>query len=125
MGKGQMLEDLPNAAFVVGYVDASWTLGADATAQMICRILNQMKREGVDEVIPRRTEEEKRSMTEEPLLKLQSTYVKKAKDALPKAGSTGQWKARSYYYKDIMMAWYGDMLRLIALRHPRIVYLAS
>ncbi|KAI6898198.1 monooxygenase [Hortaea werneckii] len=115
--KGQMLEDLPNAAFVVGYVDASWTLGADATAQMICRILNQMKREGVDEVIPRRTEEEKKSMTEEPLLKLQSTYVKKAKDALPKAGSSGQWRARSYYYKDIMMAWFGDIKGGMEWRH--------
>lgn len=32
--KGVMLQDLPNAAFVIGYVDASWTLGADATAQV-------------------------------------------------------------------------------------------
>lgn len=28
MWKGVMLEDLPNSAYVVGYVDASWTLGA-------------------------------------------------------------------------------------------------
>ena len=107
--KGVMLEDLPNAAFVVGYVDASWTLGADATAQMMCRMFNQMRKEGVVEVIPRRTEEEKENMNEMPLLKLQSTYVKKAKDALPKAGDTGQWRARSFYYKDIMMAWFGDL----------------
>lgn len=107
--KGQMLEDLPNAAFVVGYVDASWTLGADATAQLICRMMNQMRKENVVEVIPRRTEEEKKYMTEEPLLKLQSTYVKKGKSALPKAGNSGQWRARSFYYKDIMMAWFGDI----------------
>lgn len=107
--KGSMLEDLPNAGYVFGYVDASWTLGADATAQLICRMLKQMRKEGVVEVIPRRSEYEKQHMMEEPLLRLTSTYVKKGKDVLPKAGATGQWRARSYYYKDIMMAWFGDI----------------
>lgn len=107
--KGLMLEDLPNAAFVFGYVDASWTLGADATAQMVCRILKRMRREGVVEVVPRRSAEEKQSMLEMPLLRLTSTYVRKAKDLMPKAGSMGQWRPRSYYYQDIMMAWFGDI----------------
>jgi cation diffusion facilitator CzcD-associated flavoprotein CzcO len=107
--KGVMLENLPNCAFVVGYVDASWTLGADATAQMVCRILNQMKKEGVVEVVPRRTAEEKASMQEAPLLRLSSTYIRSAKDILPKAANRGQWNARSYYFKDILMAWFGDI----------------
>ena len=107
--KGVMLEDLPNCAFVIGYVDASWTLGADATAQMVCRILKQMKKEGVVEVTPRRTEQEKASMEERPLLRLSSTYIRKARDVVPKAGDRGQWQARSYYFKDILMAWFGDI----------------
>ena len=107
--KGVMLEDLPNCAFVIGYVDASWTLGADATAQLVCRMLKQMRKEGVVEVVPRRTEEEKASMQEQPLLRLSSTYVKKARDIVPKAGDRGQWRARSYYFKDILMAWFGDI----------------
>jgi cation diffusion facilitator CzcD-associated flavoprotein CzcO len=107
--KGIMLEDLPNCAFVIGYVDASWTLGADATAQMVCRMLKQMDKEGVVEVVPRRTQEEKASMQETPLLRLSSTYIRRAKDILPKAGDRGQWKARSYYFKDILMAWFGDI----------------
>ena len=107
--KGVMLEDLPNCAFVVGYVDASWTLGADATAQMVCRILKQMGKEGVVEVIPRRTEEEKATMRELPLLRLSSTYIQKARDIVPKAADRGQWRARSYYFKDILMAWFGDI----------------
>ena len=51
--KGAMLQDLPNAAFVVGYVDASWTLGADVTALLICRLLNQMRKESTTVVVPR------------------------------------------------------------------------
>lgn len=107
--KGVMLEDLPNCAFVLGYVDASWTLGADATAQLVCRMLNQMSQEGAVEIVPRMNAEEKSSMKEMPLLNLTSTYVKKAGEILPRAGDRGQWRARSYYFKDIWMAWFGDI----------------
>lgn len=107
--KGVMFEDLPNAAYVIGYVDASWTLGADATAQMVTRIMNQMKKEGVLEVVPRCSPDEKKTMKEKPVLRLNSTYVKEGKSALPKAGDRGQWRPRSYYYEDILMAWFGDI----------------
>ena len=48
-------------------------------------------------------------MKDMPLLGLSSTYVMKARDVVPKAGDRGQWKARSYYFKDILMAWFGDI----------------
>ena len=107
--KGVMLEDLPNCAFVIGYVDASWTLGADATAQLICRMLKQMDKEGAVAIVARRSETEKQTMQERPLLRLSSTYIAKAKDALPRTGDRGQWQPRSYYFKDIWMAWFGDI----------------
>lgn len=107
--KGVMLEDLPNAAMTIGYVDASWTLGADATAQMVCRILKQMRKEGVSEVVPRCSEKQKSAMKEKPVLNLTSTYVKEGARVLPRAGDRGQWRPRSYYYEDILMAWYGDI----------------
>lgn len=107
--KGVMMEDLPNCAFVIGYVDASWTLGADATAQLVCRMLKQMDKEGVAEVTPRRTAHEKATMQEKPLLKLTSTYVRTGGSILPKAGDRGAWKARSYYFKDILIAWFGNI----------------
>lgn len=107
--KGVMIEDLPNTAFVVGYVDASWTLGADATAQLVTRMLNQMRKEGVVEVTPRRSAQEKQSMREAQMLRLNSTYVTKGKDAVPKAGNQGQWLPRRNYFKDILSAWYGDI----------------
>ncbi|KAF2209947.1 hypothetical protein CERZMDRAFT_46334 [Cercospora zeae-maydis SCOH1-5] len=107
--KGVMIQDLPNAAFVVGYVDASWTLGADATAQMTTRILNRMRKEGVVEVRPRLSEWDRENVKPANLLRLNSTYVQKGKDAVPKAGDRGQWLPRSNYFRDIMMAWFGDI----------------
>jgi cation diffusion facilitator CzcD-associated flavoprotein CzcO len=108
--KGVMLEDLPNAAMTIGYVDASWTLGADATAQMVCRILKRMRKEGVAEVVPRCSDDQKSVMKVKPVLNLTSTYIKAAgTSVLPKAGDRGQWAPRSYYYEDILMAWFGDI----------------
>jgi len=107
--KGMMLENLPNVSFVMGYVDASWTLGADATAQLQTRIINQMAKEGVVTVIPRQSADDQAHMKEKSILKLNSTYVEKGKHQLPKAGSRGQWAPRSTYLSDIWNAWYGDI----------------
>lgn len=107
--KGIMIEDLPNTAFVVGYVDASWTLGADATAQMTTRILNKMRQENAVEIIPRRSAYEKEHMREANILRLNSTYVTKGKNAVPKAGDQPQWLPRTNYFRDILMAWFGDI----------------
>ena len=68
-----------------------------------------MRKENVVEVVPRLPEDEKASLVEKPLLSLSSTYIQKAKDVVPKAADRGQWQARSYYYKDILMAWFGDI----------------
>jgi cation diffusion facilitator CzcD-associated flavoprotein CzcO len=107
--KTVMVQDLPNAAFVVGYVDASWTLGADATAQLVCRLLKQMEKEGAGAAIPRLEKGEEGKMKEVPMLRLQSTYVKRAKGALPKAGDGAQWRARSTYFRDLWEAKFGDL----------------
>lgn len=106
--KGCMLEGLPNAALAFGYTDASWTLGADATAQLVSRMLNKMAENNIRVVTPERTVEEVKNMPSHPFLNLNSTYVKKGGSGLPKAG-TNQWAARSFWYKDIFGAWYGDI----------------
>ena len=107
--KSVMMQDLPNAAFVVGYTDASWTLGADSTAQLICRLLKRMDKEKTPVVVPRLSNEEEKKMKIMPYLKLQSTYVQKAKNALPKAGDGAQWRARSTYFNDLWQAKFGDI----------------
>jgi len=107
--KGLMIEDLPNLAFSFGYVDASWTLGADASAQLVCRMLNKMSQEEVAVVTPRTTEQERKVMQPQSILRLNSTYVTKSSFLMPKSGDRGQWSPRSYYLRDIMNAWYGDI----------------
>lgn len=105
--KGVMMQDLPNLAFVIGYTNASWTLGADATALLVCRLINYMKKNGATSATPRVANPEKlKSM---PVLDLNSTYIAKAKGAMPKAGNMGPWKARSNYFVDYYNAKFGDI----------------
>jgi cation diffusion facilitator CzcD-associated flavoprotein CzcO len=107
--KTVMMQDLPNTAFVIGYVDASWTLGADATAQLICRLLRKMEREGARVVVPRLDKAEEGRMKVLPLLRLTSTYVQKGKDVLPKTADGPQWRPRTTYLKDLWEAKFGDL----------------
>lgn len=106
-----MIEGLPNAVFALGYVDASWTLGADATAQLAMRLLKRMKRDGAAAIVPRISAQEKDRLRDRPFLALSSTYVERGKNALPRAGNVAPWQPRSYYWKDLATAKWGNIQR--------------
>jgi cation diffusion facilitator CzcD-associated flavoprotein CzcO len=118
--KGVMLQDLPNSCIVFGYANASWTLGADATAQMVCRMLKHMDSNNFSAAIPRVQRGE--SLKPKPLLNLNSTYIEKAKGALPKAGNKGPWVPRTNYFVDYWVARCGNLtqnMEFIARGHDK------
>ncbi|KAL0259092.1 hypothetical protein SLS55_006597 [Diplodia seriata] len=105
--KGLMMQDVPNVAFVIGYTNASWTLGADATAQLVTRLIGHMRAKGITSAVPRiESPEDLKPM---PVLNLSSTYIHKAEGVLPKAGDKGPWVARKSYFTDIWNAKFGDI----------------
>ena len=106
--KGLMLQDLPNAAFVLGYANASWTLGADATAIHICRILRYMKDNNLAVVVPTMDDKEYTALSPRSPLTLSSTYVKVALDHLPKAADKAPWQPRGNYFTDLWEAKFGN-----------------
>jgi cation diffusion facilitator CzcD-associated flavoprotein CzcO len=106
--KGVMLQDFPNAAVVIGYTNASWTLGADATAQLLTRLMSHMHAHGYQAAIPRVQNPEK--MSTAPMLNLNSTYIASAIAVMPKTGSEGQWRPRTNYFSDMKEAKRGDVL---------------
>ncbi|KAE8149101.1 hypothetical protein BDV25DRAFT_168056 [Aspergillus avenaceus] len=101
---GIMVQDLPNAAFVIGYTNASWTLGADATAQFLCRLLKELKIRGAQAAVPRIDVATAKTMQPRRLLNLNSTYVTKAERDLPKAADRGPWLPRDNYLDDLKFA---------------------
>ena len=43
----------PNMVQTFGYINASWTLRADLTAEWVCRVLNHMEEFGFEQATPR------------------------------------------------------------------------
>ncbi|HEX6037904.1 NAD(P)/FAD-dependent oxidoreductase, partial [Longimicrobium sp.] len=97
--KGMMYSDVPNVASAFGYTNASWTLKCDLVAQHVCRLLNHMRRHGLVQVTPRRTDP---SLAEEPVLDFTSGYVRRALDSLPRQGSKAPWRLHQNYVKDLL-----------------------
>ena len=96
--KGMMLGGVPNLAFSFGYVNASWTLRADLTAEYVCRVINQMDKEGVSVCMP---QEDPAAEAEDDYIDFTSGYVQRALDRLPQQGKKAPWRNYQNYLLDI------------------------
>jgi cyclohexanone monooxygenase len=101
--KGMMLSDVPNLALCFGYVNASWTLKADLTAEYVCRLLRHMDRRGATIVVPRRDP----SVGVQPFLSFTSGYVQRASAILPKQGTRRPWQVHQNYFMDMLALRFG------------------
>ncbi|KAJ6036171.1 hypothetical protein N7540_000450 [Penicillium herquei] len=107
--RGMMLQDLPNAAYLFGYTNASWTPGVDATSVFVCRLLKEMKRLGMGTAVPRLGLKDAQDIKPRKMFGLTSTYVARAKNILPKAGDRAPWLPRESYFQDWKFAKSGDL----------------
>jgi len=105
MWKGMMMQDLPNAALVIGYTNNSWTLGADVTGILLCRLLKYLKKRNGAAIIPRVPKS--MHLEQRRMLELSSTYISKAEDELPRTAHAWPWQPRNNYLLDIIHAMYG------------------
>ncbi|KAJ5898402.1 hypothetical protein N7504_008690 [Penicillium tannophilum] len=113
--RGMMFQDLPNAVFLFGYANASWTLGADATSFFICRLLKEMDGRVALAAVPRLDPVEARSMQPRRFMGLNSTYVLKAQAHLPKASDREIWRPASNYFDGMRFARKGSLEGLVLL----------
>ncbi|KAF2761652.1 putative flavin-binding monooxygenase [Pseudovirgaria hyperparasitica] len=110
--RGALMSRLPNAAFVLGYTNASWTLGADCTALLFTRIMKYMEAQGYASITPTLTPEDLEgpaALKPSSPMNLNSTYLEKAKGLLPSAGDRGPWKVRKNYILDRWAAVHCDV----------------
>jgi monooxygenase len=96
--KGAMLCGVPNLALTFGYTNASWTLKADLIATYVCRLLGYMDAHGYAVCTPRAPNP---SLPTEPFLDLQSGYVLRSLDELPRQGTSTPWRLHQNYFRDI------------------------
>ncbi|AXS83844.1 MULTISPECIES: NAD(P)/FAD-dependent oxidoreductase [Marinobacter] len=97
--KNVMVEGVPNAGMIFGYTNISWTLKVDVAAEYLCRLMNLMDRQGYRTVVARDTEN---SRAEDTILgSLNSGYIRRAADRLPRQGTHGPWKSSQNYLEDV------------------------
>jgi monooxygenase len=95
--RGSMLAGVPNLAFAFGYINQSWTLGADVACQHVCRLLNYMDEHGFDSVVPRQPDH---LASSKPFFELSSGYVRRGGGLFPRQGSKVPWYRPQSYPRD-------------------------
>jgi cation diffusion facilitator CzcD-associated flavoprotein CzcO len=95
--KEHMLEDIPNMAWCVGYINASWTLRADLTARAVAKLLSYMDSHGFTHAYPHLGD---KPMPEKPAWNINAGYVQRAAHVLPKSGTRRPWNVRHNYVLD-------------------------
>jgi len=105
--KGVLVEGVPNAAIIIGYTNASWTLKADIASEYVCRLLQHMDKKGYTQVVP---QDRDNSRTEDTVMGgLNSGYIRRAIDQLPKQGNKRPWKIVQDYVRDVPILRYAPI----------------
>jgi cation diffusion facilitator CzcD-associated flavoprotein CzcO len=104
--RGLMLSGVPNFAYCIGYVNASWTLRADLSHRYLLRLLDHMERHGYASATPATP-----PGTGRPLLDLSSGYVRRALDTFPVQGDRDPWIVRQNYLREVLTTPRADVTR--------------
>ncbi len=99
--KGMMLSDVPNLVQTFGYINASWTLRADLTAEWVCRLINRLDRNGVRQATPRLTADEVATMPARNWVDdFPAGYMKRSMHLMPRQGDRAPWLHTQDYLRD-------------------------
>ena len=99
--KAVLVEDLPNLAWVFGYTNAPWTLKSDLAGEYLSACSSTWTTTGTRS--PRPVDTEDSALDDGHLDSLQSGYVQRAKDDLPRQGTRAPWKVLMHYGQDTKM----------------------
>ena len=93
-----MFSNVPNLAVVFGYLNASWTLRADNTADYACRVLNRMADKRADVAMPCLPDDHGMEPVEP--FPFSSGYLQRARDMVPKSAASLPWRLNQDYLED-------------------------
>jgi cation diffusion facilitator CzcD-associated flavoprotein CzcO len=113
---GAMITGVPNYAIAVGYTNASWTLRADLTSRLVCKVLHWMDTHGYDIAVP----EPRERLEPRPLMDLQSGYIRRAAGELPLQGARAPWRMRQNYVLDVTTTLRTDLGKYLRGSRTRI-----
>jgi cation diffusion facilitator CzcD-associated flavoprotein CzcO len=98
--KGMMYSGVPNLVQTFGYINASWTLRADLTAEFACRVINHMDQLGVSQVTPLLREEDRNMQLGSWIEDFSAGYMSRVMHLFPKQGDRDPWRNTQNYQLD-------------------------
>lgn len=101
--KGMMFSGVPNLVSTFGYINASWTLRADLTAEYACRLLNHMDATNTHQVVPQLRATEGNMPARPWIDQFSSGYVQRMMHRFPKQGDREPWINPQNYSRDKKM----------------------
>ncbi len=102
--KGLMCSNVPNMVQTFGYINASWTLRADLTAEWVCRVLNHMQEHDYRAATPRCPDTLAASMPKRLWIDdFSAGYMQRVLPRFPKQGDRMPWVNPQDYRKDRKM----------------------
>jgi cation diffusion facilitator CzcD-associated flavoprotein CzcO len=98
--KGMMCSGVPNLVQTFGYINASWTLRADLTAEYACRVLNHMDATGARVCTPTLRDSD-RDMEQRMWIDVFTPgYMQRGIHAFPRQGDREPWLNTQSYQRD-------------------------
>jgi hypothetical protein len=107
MWRISMLTSLPNFGNILGYWNASWTLGSDTASRLFVKLIKHQIDNGYTSVVPVIEAKDKERTV--PASPLNSTYVKNALGRMPKCAERGPWRPRDNWFADNWAIWMGGV----------------
>lgn len=96
-----MFEDIPNFAMMFGYTNISYTLRIDINADWLCGLYKHMDSKGFDTVLPQSSAHE---VSSEPMISLQSGYIQRSQELMPKQGKRWPWRLSQNFILDTILS---------------------
>jgi cation diffusion facilitator CzcD-associated flavoprotein CzcO len=101
--KGLMTTGVPNLVNTFGYINASWTLRADITAEWVCRLLNHMDATGARQVVPALRPGDADMPARPWVEEFTPGYMQRMMHAFPRQGDREPWINPQDYKRDKKM----------------------
>ena len=96
--KGVLVEGVPNLAAIFGYINFSWTAKVDLAGRWLCRLFAHMDETGKKVAVAHGSKGE--ALDASIMSSLDSGYVRRGGDALPRQGTSVPWRVAHDYYED-------------------------
>jgi hypothetical protein len=100
--KGMMFSGVPNLVQTFGYINASWTLRADLTAEYVCRLINHLDATGTRQCQADLRDEDRHMQARPWIDDFSAGYMQRAMHLMPKQGE-GPWRNTQNYALDKKM----------------------